>query len=105
MKNLEPMGRLIGQTLAGLGLGRLDVVLALLDEWESVVPEPWCSHSRPAYLRDGELMVEAASPQAVSLLRYAVGDLLRTLDERFGEGVVLSVRVQSRSPGTSADDG
>ncbi len=99
MSRLEPVEELVGAALQNLGLERLDVVLALAGEWGSLVPEPWCTHATPSLIKDGELLVEASSPQAVSLLRYAVGDLLRTLDERFGEGVVVSVRVQAPPSG------
>jgi hypothetical protein len=95
MSRLESMEGLVARALENLGIERLDVMLSLVGEWENLTPEPWCSHATPLLLKEGELLVEAASPQAVSLLRYAVGDLLRSLDERFGEGVVGSVRVQS----------
>lgn len=102
MTGLEPMGGMIGGALRKLGLERLDVVLALLDEWEELAPDPWRQHARPVLLRGGELLVEALSAPAVSLLRYATGDLLRALDERFGEGVVSVVRVRASRPGSSS---
>ena len=98
MSRLESMDGLVAKALHNLGLERLDVMLSLVGEWETLAPEPWCSHASPVLLKGGELLIEAASPQAVSLLRYAVGDLLRSLDGRFGEGVVGSVRVQSPPP-------
>ena len=98
MSRLEPMNTLVTRALKNLGIERLDVMLALLDEWEALTPEPWRSHASPLLLKGGELLVEASSPPAVSLLRYAGGDLLRTLDVRFGEGVVGSVRVQAPPP-------
>ena len=98
MSRLESMEGLVARTLQNLGIERLDVTLALVDEWETLAPEPWCSQALPVLLKGGELLVEAGSPQAVRLLRYAVGDLLRRLDERFGEGVVGSIRVQAAPP-------
>lgn len=98
MSKLEAMDGLVARTLRNLGIERLDVSLALIEEWEMLTPEPWRSSASPLLLKGGELLVEAQSPQAVSLLRYAVGNLLRTLDDRFGEGVVGSVRVQSPPP-------
>jgi hypothetical protein len=98
MSRLEAMDALLVTALRNLGIERFDVVLQLIAEWETLTPEPWCSQSSPVLLKDGELVVEAQSTQVVSLLRYAVGDLLRTLDERFGEGAVGSVRVQSPPP-------
>lgn len=98
MTGLEPMEGLIGRALGRLGVERFDLVLALYEEWEDVVPEPWRSHSRPVLLKERELSVEAA-PAAVRLLRYATGDLLRVLDQRFGEGTVATVRVQAQRTG------
>jgi len=98
MSRLEAMGGLVAQALKNLGIERLDVMLGLVAEWEDFAPEPWRSKATPLLLKGGELLVEAASPQAVSLLRYAAGDLLRSLDSRFGVGVVASVRVQSPPP-------
>lgn len=100
MSGLESMGGMIGGALRKLGLDRLDVMLALFDDWEELAPDPWCRHARPVLLRGGELLVEAVSAPAVSLLRYATGDLLRALDQRFGEGVVSVVRVQAAPPGS-----
>lgn len=93
------MGGLLGRAFGQWGLDRFDVVLALYQEWEDIAPEPWRSHAHPVLLHSGELTVEAASPGGVSLLRYAVGDLLRVLDARFGEGVIGTVRVQAPRPG------
>ena len=98
MSKLESVEGLVTRTLRNLGIERLDVTLGLVDEWEELVPEPWRSQANPLMLKDGELLVEARSPQVASLLRYAVGNLLKVLDERFGEGVVDSVRVQSPPP-------
>jgi hypothetical protein len=98
MRHLESMEGLVVSALQNLGIDRLDVILALVDEWSTCAPQPWSSHASPLLLKGGELVVEARSSEAVSLLRYAVGDLLRALDERFGEGVVGSVRVQAPPP-------
>jgi hypothetical protein len=95
VSKLEAMEGLVARALRNLGIDRLDVTLRLVEEWQDLVPEPWRSQASPLMLKGGELLVEARSPQVTSLLRYAVGNLLRVLDERFGEGVIGSVRVQS----------
>jgi len=98
MSRLESMGGLVAKALKNLGIERLDVTLSLVAEWQEFAPDPWRTHATPLLLKGGELLVEAGSPQAVSLLRYAIGDLMRSLDERFGEGIVVSVRVQAPPP-------
>ncbi|MGH8875060.1 MAG: DUF721 domain-containing protein [Acidimicrobiia bacterium] len=96
-RDLEALGSTLAEVLAGLGMVDLEVVLALSREWPGLAGELWAEHSRPVVLRDGELTVEAAGPAALPLLRYATGELQRRLDQRFGEGVVESIRV--RPPG------
>ena len=98
MKGLEPLGGVIGRAMRGLGVEDFDLVLDLYGRWTDIVPEPWKSHSLPVLLREQELWVEASSPGAVRLLRYAVGDLLREIDRQYGTGTVATVRVQA--PGT-----
>lgn len=78
-----------------MGLERVEVTLALQNEWDELAGSPWAGASRPMVVRDGELTVEADSASTVRYLRYAVGDLSRRLDERFGEGVVNSIVVKA----------
>lgn len=104
MRELEPIGTSLGATLEGLGVASLDVLVTLFDEWDRVAGEPWAGKSTPLILRRGELIVEAESGPAVGLLRYAVGELLRRLDDRLGPGIVESVRVRAAPRGGPASD-
>jgi hypothetical protein len=94
MKDLHSFGALLRTTLSGLGLERIDLTLTLLEEWDEIAGKPWAGASSPVVVKDGELIVEAGSPTAVRFLRYSTGDLLRRLDERFGEGAVRAVTVR-----------
>ena len=83
------------QTVLGrLGVGDLSVWRRLETEWDELAGEPWDRHSRPASLSAGTLVVEAASPAAVSILRYGTAGLVHRLGEVFGEGVVREVKVR-----------
>lgn len=96
MTDPKPLSDGIEAFLARFGLPAPDVSARLFAEWPSL-GSPWAEGARPVVLRDGELIVEATVPAMVSILRYAVGDLHRALDERLGQGVVTSVTV--RPPG------
>lgn len=79
--------------LSRLGLPDPGVFEVIRAEWEELAAEPWVGQSKPAYLRNGELVVTVANPSLVALFRYAAGDLMRRLDARLGDNVVESVRV------------
>jgi len=94
MRELEPIEKPLLEMLDRLGLPEPDLLGAVAGEWDALAGEPWAGRSRPVLIRNRELVVEAVAPSLVGLLRYAVGDLMRSLDDRFGEGVFESVRVQ-----------
>lgn len=94
MKDLHSFGGLLRSVLGSMGLDRIDLTLSLMEEWDEIAGAPWAGASNPLVIKDGELIVEAISPTAVRFLRYAVGDLMRSLDDRFGEGVVSAVTVR-----------
>jgi hypothetical protein len=88
-----PLERLLEETLRSLGLPKPSLAGDLQANWDEVAGEPWAGKSRMRYIRQRELLVEAATPALVGLLRYAAGDLMRRLDGYLGEGEVESVRV------------
>ncbi|MFQ5967443.1 MAG: DUF721 domain-containing protein [Acidimicrobiia bacterium] len=83
-------------TFAKLGLGPVELMVRLNEEWDDVAGEPWIGISRPVVLRGGELLVEADLPSAVRVLSYDTGELLRRLDSRFGPGSVSQIRVVAK---------
>lgn len=93
----ESLETLLEGLLAKLGLPAPSVSKGLDDQWDVVAGAPWSGQTRPLFIREGELVVEATSPALVSVLRYAVGDLMKRLDEYLGEGVVDTVRVVAPS--------
>jgi predicted nucleic acid-binding Zn ribbon protein len=94
---LRGMRELLGPTLARLGVTDLDVLLAITEEWNDLAGQPWAEHSTPVILRRKTLVVEAATPMAVRLLRYGAGDLLGVLAKRFGPDVVEEIDVVAPS--------
>jgi hypothetical protein len=98
MSELESLESALRSMLGRLGLGDLELQRAIRTEWEGLAGDPWRKRSRPLVVRNGELVVEASDPALVGLLRYAVGELMRRLDLRFGSGAIASVRVQAPPP-------
>lgn len=93
MSQPESLEDVMRGVLAQLGLPAPSISDSLRENWAAVAGEPWGSQTRPLFIRDKELMVEATSNGLVAMLRYGVGDLLRRLDGHLGEGLVESVRV------------
>jgi hypothetical protein len=65
----------------------------LIDEWDDLAGTPWVGRSRPVVIKGRTLVVEASAPSMVAFLRYGATQLVETLSERFGEGVVDQVEV------------
>lgn len=84
--------------LAKLGLPEPGLLGRLAAEWDELAGPPWAGRSQPVYLRDKAVVVSVDDPGLVSMLRYATGELLERLDQRFGSGAVESIRVVSRRP-------
>jgi len=83
-------------------LDRLGVVEASLwnrirDEWASLSGSPWASQTRPVGMHGRKLVVEAVSPQAVSMLRYGTTGLTHRLNTQLGEDVISEVVVKPPS--------
>lgn len=93
MSQPEKLESLLESVLARFGLPPPSLSHSLADDWDELAGGPWSGHTRPLFIRERELVVEAGSPALVGVLRYAVGDLMRRLDERLGPDVVESIRV------------
>lgn len=93
MREPRPIGELLEALIARYRLADPDTWTRLQREWDTVAGHPWSGRSTPRSLQAGELVVEAVSPPAVSMLRYGVGALVERLTEEYGDGVVTSVRV------------
>ena len=93
MRDPKPIGELLDTLMKRYRLADPDTWTRLRAEWESIVGQPWSGQSVPLSLQNRELVVEALSAGAVSMLRYGIVSLLERLTEEFGREVVTSVRV------------
>lgn len=66
----------------------------LVTEWEMFAPGDWVTFGKPVGVRDQALLVEVSDGSAATLLRYQTADLMTSIDERFGRGIVETVKVR-----------
>lgn len=96
MTDMSPLSTEIDRLLAGLGLAAVTTFDQLVADWEAVAGEVFAAHADPVLLKDGELVVEAEAG-SIPILRYAVSDLQRRLDDRLGPAVVEAIRIRPRA--------
>ncbi len=77
-----------------LGLPDPLLVGRIKTEWDDLAGNPWIGRSQPVTVQGKTLVVEANSPSLVAFLRYGTEDLLRSIEGRFGPGVIDSVEVR-----------
>lgn len=66
----------------------------VLEQWDALVGEDLASHCRPASLVDGELVLVAESSAWATQVRLLAGQVLKTLREQVGPGVVKTIVVR-----------
>jgi len=91
--DLEPFSDSLKDVFARMGLPDPVLMSKVSDEWETLAGKPWVGRSKPMFVRGKTLVVEASGPSMVAFLRYGEVTLLKTLKERFGEGVIDSIEV------------
>jgi hypothetical protein len=96
--DMTSLGASMEEMFRRMGLPRPDVMARLSEEWDSIAPPPWPGRSKPLYIEDGTLVVEAGKPPMVAFLRYGTAALVETLAAHFGSGVID--RIDVRSPVT-----
>ena len=96
-KDLEPFSRSVDDMFRRMGMSDPVVMASIGAEWDALAGPPWSGRSKPLYIKGTTLVVEAASASMVAFLRYGEANLVETLAERFGAGVVDHIDV--RAPG------
>lgn len=90
---LTPLNGPLRRALHHLGLTDIDMLLALIKDWDSLLGAPWAGLSTPVMLVDKELTVQADTQASVGILRYGTGDVVRKINEAMGAGTVEAIRV------------
>jgi len=91
--DFEELSDALDRVFARLGVESPALMARVLEAWDEVAGTPWTDRARPVFMRGATLVVEAFSPSAVALLRYRAPELVKALEERFGEGVIEAVEL------------
>lgn len=97
-RDLEHFSESVDEMFTRLGLPDPTVMAAISGDWDGLAGAPWAGRSKPLYIRGTTLVVEASSASMVAFLRYGEANLLQTLEERLGEGVIKKVEIQLPRP-------
>lgn len=91
MNRAEPIGKILGQVVRDLGLGKKLTEQRAVVEWPEVVGDRVAAHSRATRIDGGRLFVEVDSSvwaQELSLMKRRI---LREMNKRIGSDVVDTV--------------
>ncbi len=92
--DMRPIGLGLERLLRDIGMPRVFDIGRLADEWSEAAGEPFAALGQPASYRGGELVVQVLDGASASLLKFHVGTLVERLAERYGPGVVTTVRLR-----------
>jgi predicted nucleic acid-binding Zn ribbon protein len=76
-----------------LRLAGPDAMSVVADAWPDLVGRELAPHVRLGTLRDGVLTLTVDDPAWATPLRYLTSDIVATLGERLGRGVVRGIRI------------
>jgi len=95
--DLEPFAESVDGMFRRMGISDPVVMSAIISEWDELAGPPWSGRSKPLYIHDMTLVVEAASASMVAFLRYGASSLVSVIEARFGAGIVNDVDVRPPS--------
>lgn len=87
----------VGDLFRKIGLPSPMVMTQIMDDWDGVAGEPWAGRSKPVIIKGSTLIVEASTPSLVAFLRYAVSDLMESLETLVGKGIIEDIEVRAPS--------
>jgi hypothetical protein len=77
-----------------MGLPDPLLVGRIKEDWDELASSPWVGRSKPLTVQGKTLVIEANTPSLVAFLRYGTSDLLGSLEERYGPGVIEAIEVR-----------
>lgn len=95
--DMSSFGSAMNDMFRRLGLPDPLLVEQIKSEWEQLAGPPWVGRAKPVTIQGKTLVIEASSPSSVAFLRYAVSELLESIQTRLGPGVIDAIDV--RGPG------
>jgi len=100
--DLVPLGDAVAAVGRQLGMPPPDALAALAAAWPAIVGEHLAPHTSVRSVRGGVCTVEVDGAGWATQLRYAEHQLVERAVECCGAGVVTSIRVVSKGPGTAS---
>ena len=92
LDRVQPVGALLGKTMAALGLGERVREGEVMAAWKGIVGDFNAMHSMPDRLREGVLYVRVLQPTVRFELERLRPQVVAKLKERFGVRTVREVR-------------
>jgi len=72
------------------------VVEGVFARWPELVGDLIASHAQPARIRDGELLIEADSPEWASELQWMGEEILNQIRTKLGSDEITEVAIRVR---------
>ena len=91
MRRVEPIGKILRDVVADLGIRKKLEQQRAVVEWEEVVGQRVAAHSRATRVDAGRLFVEVDSSVWAQELSLMKRHILREMNARVGKGVVETV--------------
>jgi predicted nucleic acid-binding Zn ribbon protein len=95
--DLTPFRTSLEEMFRRMGLSDPIVMSRLSGGWDELAGSPWSGRSRPLFIQGKTLVVEAAAPSMVAFLRYGSAELVASLKDVIGEGVIDQIEVRAPS--------
>ena len=86
----------LDQVASGLKAPRVQVLKMVFEAWEDLVGSVMASHSSPARLVDGELVVSVDDPTWATEMKFFSGELIERINAAAEEEAVTSLTVKVR---------
>lgn len=90
----QTFGAALQRLIDERGWGEQVAVGGAMGRWDEVVGDEIAAHCRPETFEDGVLTVRAESTAWATQVRLLVPAILRSLDDRLGEGTVTKIVVK-----------
>ena len=90
--------QLLDAVLAGLGAPAVDAIVAIHEDWSTIVGDELAGHAHPLAIEGGTLRIGVDSPAWASHLRWSEREIVSRIDRLVGTGVVTAVTTRIVRP-------
>jgi len=93
--DLTPFRASLEEMFRRMGMSDPMAMARIAAAWDELAGTPWSGRSRPLFIQEKTLVVEAGAPSMVAFLRYGSADLVAALSGALGEGVIEKIEVRA----------